>query len=324
MADELCQRARQRSIAAGERAHDLEGEERVASALGEHPIGVDAGGGGAHELLRLLGTQRGELHLLEHLHVAEAAERPTDRVVVEELPVARREGDEKRTVPAHPRDVVQELGRGGVEPVNVVEHQDQEGKPRGPLREQVHHARRTGGPGRGERPRRGEAREGASSSPRPGRARPPTGSGAGARRSRARRAGRLPPRRRAPRGRPRRADPPRPRAPRGGATCRVPEGPSGAGPAPAARGRCRPVRVSAARARLDGPPGEGSAAEPGRAPPPRPGRGLHARSWPRRVPPATPARGPPKPRPRAPSASDRRLRTAARPRDAFPSPRAPG
>ena len=137
--DERREGTRQRSLATRERPHHLEREERVPSALREHPVGVDAGSRGVDELGRLPGTQGGERDLLERARLAQAEERATHRLVVDELAVAGGERDEQGAVAAHPGHVVEQLGGGGVEPLHVVEGEHERRGARGALGDELQH-----------------------------------------------------------------------------------------------------------------------------------------------------------------------------------------
>jgi hypothetical protein len=138
-ADELDQGAGERALAPRERARHLEGEERVAPALGEDSGGVDSRGGRAQQLGRLLLAQRTEGDLLEEPHLPEAPQGALHGLVVGQLPGAGGKRQEERAVTARAGDVVDELRRGRVEPLHVVEGQQDRGGRDAALGQQLHH-----------------------------------------------------------------------------------------------------------------------------------------------------------------------------------------
>ena len=72
-------------------------------------------------------------------HLAQAPQGAADRLVVDELSVASGEDHEQGAVAAHPRDVVQKLGGGGVEPLHVVDRQHDRGRTAGALPDELQH-----------------------------------------------------------------------------------------------------------------------------------------------------------------------------------------
>ena len=318
--DELGERTRQRPLAPRQDPRHLEGEQRVSPALREHRVRVHPGRRRAEELPRPLVPQGGERDLHEEPHLAQAAQRALRRLVVVELAGAGGEGHEQRAVTAHAGHVVEELRRGRVEPVHVVEGQ--------------HHGRGGGGALGQELDHRPEetvaARRRAVPPGELGQKGPEVGGQGGADRARRELAEGIDPRAE----RPVRLGLERPSAEHGAAAgtgglaqlveeARLAEARLAgqqqrpraalAGASPRAPGRAVATRP---RGRRDGrrrPRGEEPRARP------------HAATRPRPPPPcpATPPPAPPSPAGRAPSAGEGRPRTAARPRAGGRWPRGP-
>ena len=117
---------RARDLGAGaQRARDLEREQRIAAALGEHARGVDAFADRADERRGVVLIERREADL-PHLALArERAHEPACGEVVAELAGSRAARDVHARALERAHRVMDQRGRGLVDPVNIVEDHQQ-------------------------------------------------------------------------------------------------------------------------------------------------------------------------------------------------------
>jgi hypothetical protein len=106
---------------------ELPRHERVATAQIEDLCGIRAAVNGSNQLFDILLGERQQQVFVDDPVAAEASQHPHGGLVVDQLSVACAKDDGHRSVDAHPRDVVEELRRRIITPMDVVEQEQGRG-----------------------------------------------------------------------------------------------------------------------------------------------------------------------------------------------------